>query len=92
MNGQPLRAIRLRTPRLELRLPNEAELLELAEVARGGIHPPERMPFYVPWTDAAGEPGFVEAFLAHHRERLEAWSPDGWSLEGVGPALPLFGV
>ena len=52
-----LTRLRLRTPRLELRLATVAELRALAEVARAGIHPPEEMPFKVPWTDRADEPG-----------------------------------
>lgn len=59
--------LRVRTPRLELRLPTEDELHALAEVALAGIHPPERTPFYVPWTDRAHLPGFREEFVAHHR-------------------------
>src|SRR5207249_2284686 len=42
-----LRAIRLRTPRLELRVPTSDEVDELFEIARAGIHPPEEMPFAV---------------------------------------------
>lgn len=75
-----LRAIRLRTPRLELRLADEEELRSLGELARLGVHPPERMPFYVPWTDAAHEPGFVDDFVAHHRGTLARWSPARWTL------------
>ncbi|MQA08423.1 MAG: GNAT family N-acetyltransferase [Pseudonocardiaceae bacterium] len=48
----PLRHLVLRTPRLELRPDDDAGLLELAALAQDGIHPPERMPFQVPWTDA----------------------------------------
>jgi RimJ/RimL family protein N-acetyltransferase len=80
---QALRGIRLRVPRLELRLPDEQELIELAELAKAGIHPPERMPFYVPWSDRAGLPEFLEEFARHHLDRLAAWSPDEWSLNLV---------
>jgi hypothetical protein len=45
----PLRHLVLRTPRLELR-PDDAGLLELVEEAYRGVHPPDRMPFLVPWT------------------------------------------
>ena len=71
-----LYGLRLRTPRLELRLGSRAELVALAEVAKAGIHPPEEMPFAVPWTDASGDPDFV----AHHEETLAAWSPEEWRL------------
>src|SRR5215470_2252374 len=45
--------IRLRTPRLELRLPDLDDLARLADVAAAGVHDPSWMPFGVPWTDAA---------------------------------------
>jgi RimJ/RimL family protein N-acetyltransferase len=48
----PLRHLVLRTPRLELRPDDDAGLLELAEEAQLGVHPPELMPFVTPWTDA----------------------------------------
>src|SRR6266496_528442 len=48
---------------------------ELYRVAEGGIHPPDEMPFLVPWTDDVNE----DAFLAFHRGAREAWSPERWS-------------
>ena len=72
----PLFALRLRTPRVELRLPSHDELVELAQVARAGIHPPETMPFRVAWTDSAGEAGFVDEFLAYHQAQRATWRPD----------------
>lgn len=75
-----LRRLRLRTPRLELRLGDRAALEALAHVAAGGIHPPGEMPFAVPWTDAAGEPGFVESFVAFHERALATWAPESWAL------------
>ena len=76
MNLEPLRSIRVRTPRLELRLASEDELVELFRVAERGIHPPEVMPFYVPWTDDLG----LDAFLEFHRDCQDAWRPEKWSL------------
>ena len=76
MNLAPLRSIRLRTPRLELRLASERELVELFRVAEGGIHPPEEMPFYVPWTDSLD----LDSFLAFHRSTWAEWSPAKWTL------------
>jgi hypothetical protein len=67
--------IRLRTPRLELRLPTEGELFELYRVAESGIHPREEMPFAVAWTDDLDE----RASLEFHRER--------WSLLSTAWAL-----
>jgi RimJ/RimL family protein N-acetyltransferase len=81
LNLAPLWDLRLRTPRLELRLPEREEILALARLAEEGIHPPEEMPFLVPWTDRAGEPGFVEEFLDFHEEARRTWSPASWSLQ-----------
>lgn len=74
---EPLYDLRVRTPRLELRLPTEAELVELYELAAAGIHPPEEMPFGVAWTDDLTE----EAFLAFHRSTREAWTPASWKFD-----------
>jgi RimJ/RimL family protein N-acetyltransferase len=71
----PLFALRLRTPRLELRLPVDDELVDLYRVAEAGIHPPEEMPFFVPWTDTLNEADF----LAFHHGLRDEWSPDRWS-------------
>lgn len=77
----PLFGLRLRTERLELRLPTREELVALAGVAEAGVHPPEQMPFRVAWTDRAGKPGFRESFLDHHLGLLRDWSPERWFLE-----------
>jgi RimJ/RimL family protein N-acetyltransferase len=76
----PLYGLRLRTPRLELRLPTEEELVELGRLAEQGIHPREEMPFYVAWTDAIGEPGFLDGFVAFHRQQRDDWRPESWHL------------
>lgn len=69
--------LRLRTPRLELRLPEQKELDALLEVAREGIHPPQFMPFAIAWTDDPELTGF----LPYHESRRVDWSPDAWHLE-----------
>jgi RimJ/RimL family protein N-acetyltransferase len=77
---RPLLALRLRTPRLELRLPLADELFQLAQLARAGIHPPDLMPFRVAWTDASEEPEFLDRFIAHHAEYRTSWQPRQWGL------------
>jgi len=76
VNVAPLWDIRVRTPRLELRLPTEDELAELFRVAEAGIHPTAEMPFSVPWTDDLS----LEAFLAFHHGAWEEWRPEKWTL------------
>ena len=78
-----LTRLRLRTPRLELRLATVAELRVLAQVARAGIHPPDEMPFKVPWTDRANEPGFEDDFVRFHRAAIDEWRADRWALNLV---------
>jgi RimJ/RimL family protein N-acetyltransferase len=55
----PLTRLRLRTPRLELRLATRAEARRLFRVAEAGIHDPAVMPFEIPWTDDLDEEDFV---------------------------------
>jgi len=77
----PLFDVRLRTPRLELRLGTPEEIDELGRVAERGIHGPAEMPFSVPWTDGIGQPDFGEGFAGFHRNLLTSWSPDDWHLD-----------
>lgn len=90
MDISPLFGLLLRTPRLELRLPTHDELVELRELARAGVHPPEQMPFAVAWTD---EPYSEEWVVDFHEEQRRAWRPDAWDLElGVWVNGELAGV
>jgi RimJ/RimL family protein N-acetyltransferase len=76
----PLHGLRLRTPRIELRLGSRDELVELARLAERGVHPPEEMPFAIAWTDRIGESDFLDGFLEFHEGALARWSPDDWML------------
>lgn len=80
MTVEALFGLRLTTARLELRLGSHEELVELGQLAERGIHPPDEMPFGVAWTDAIGEPGFVQGFVEFHERALRAWSPERWTL------------
>ena len=75
--AHPLTRLRVRTPRLELRLATMAELRELAGVAARGIHEPDFMPFQLAWTDDLTE----ESFLDWHTGALRDWRPYDWRLE-----------
>ncbi|GGI44550.1 RimJ/RimL family protein N-acetyltransferase [Agromyces flavus] len=75
----PLFRLRLRTPRLELRLARDEDLGPLVDAALAGIHDPSVMPFAAPWTDA--EPDVQRRGLAQHvwRQRA-ALERDEWTL------------
>lgn len=75
----PLFDLRLTVGSLELRLPTDAELVRLMRVARGGIHPPDEMPFGIPWTDKPS-PRFEREFAQHHWLMRGSWAPDNWQL------------
>ncbi|MFC6593342.1 GNAT family protein [Kitasatospora paranensis] len=75
----PLLGLRLNTPRLELRLPGDNELAELADLAAEGIHEPDRMPFLVPWTDLPAAER-ARSVVQHHWLRRGNWAPDNWAL------------
>jgi RimJ/RimL family protein N-acetyltransferase len=71
--------IRLRTPRLELRLPDLDDLAALADVAIEGVHDPEEMPFLVPWTDA--QPAVRgRSVITHHLGVLASATAANWHL------------
>ena len=78
----PLFDLRVRTPRLEIRLPTDSDLYRLNELIDLGIHDPSTMPFTVAWTDTS-PPG-------RHRESLKFWwsaranwSRDNWHFTGA---------
>ncbi len=88
----PLFDVRIRTERLELRLPSEPELLELLDLARAGIHDPDEMPFGFAWTDQPS-PLFERSFVQYHWSTRAAWSPGKWSLDlGVWSEGQLLGT
>jgi RimJ/RimL family protein N-acetyltransferase len=74
----PLFDLVVRTPRLELRLPRETEFAAFIELVDAGIHDPETMPFFIPWTDHAPGPRARETakWLWSHRAN---WSSDKWT-------------
>ncbi|MDF5757803.1 GNAT family protein [Spongiactinospora sp. TRM90649] len=76
----PLWALLVRTPRLELRVPAEAELAELADVAAHGIHEPGHQPFLTPW--AADSPTRrAREVLQRHWRHHGTWTPADWVLD-----------
>ena len=75
----PLFALTVSTPRLVLRVPTDADLVRLANVA-ADIHAPGARPLTAPWTDRQGIDR-EQALLQHHWEARASWSPARWSLD-----------
>jgi len=78
----PLAGLRLATPRLELRMPTDDDLEDLASLAAAGVHDPQVQPFAVPWTDAAPADR-ARSTLQYHWSRLADWQPAKWALNLV---------
>lgn len=79
MDHWPLRDLALRTPRLELRPDDDEGLYELVEEAYLGVHPPDEMPFLMPWTDA--DPRYMgRGILQHFWSERAALTPTTWSV------------
>jgi RimJ/RimL family protein N-acetyltransferase len=78
----PLAELRLLTPRLELRLPTDGDLDELADLAAAGVHDPEVQPFGFPWTDVSPAER-ARSTVLYHWSQWGAWKPERWSLNLV---------
>jgi RimJ/RimL family protein N-acetyltransferase len=78
----PLFGLRIRSERLELRLPTDDEIPAFIDLAGAGIHPPAEMPFGIAWTRAPS-PDFERGFVQHHWQARATWRPDDWSLHLV---------
>src|SRR3984893_13244000 len=76
----PLLGLGVIPPRLELRVPSEAELSDLADVAAEGMHEPGSTPFLVSWPDLPPQGGARSLVQTHWRHRGD-WSVDDWSLD-----------
>ena len=75
----PIVRLRLRTDRLELRLPESFdEVAALAEAAAGGVHDPDFMPFSVPWTEGGPAATARSVAIWYHRA-IGRWDAQDWS-------------
>ena len=75
----PLHTLRITTPNLELRVPDDPLVDELIDLAAQGIHDPADMPFLVPWTDAV-PPEFQRNTFQYYWRTQAAISPTAWEL------------
>jgi RimJ/RimL family protein N-acetyltransferase len=74
----PLFDLIVRTPRLELRYPDDDIVGAIGVLTAHPIHDPDTMPFSVPWTDCP--PGAIERQALQHFWRVRAtWSPTEWT-------------
>jgi RimJ/RimL family protein N-acetyltransferase len=78
----PVLALRITAGPLELRGISDEDVAALADLAAGGIHPPDRMPFSTPWTDSPAA-DLPLRFARHHWGNRAAFSPEHWILDLV---------
>lgn len=74
----PLFDLAVRTPRLELRYPDDDLVYEVAALTADPIHDPASMPFSVPWTDGPDAERPRQA-LQHYWLVRSSWSAEHWS-------------
>lgn len=82
MKYWPLAGLRVRTPRLELRLPGSEDLGALAALAAQGVHDPAVQPFTMAWTDAEPDECAWRVLQWHWRCWAD-WQVDAWRLNLV---------
>ena len=75
----PIFGLRIRSENLVLRLPRDEEIPALIDLARGGIHPPDEMPFGIAWS-VLPSPEFERGSVQHHWLMRATWTPDDWTL------------
>jgi RimJ/RimL family protein N-acetyltransferase len=72
--------LRIEAGLLVLRPITDDVLPTLVDLALGGIHDPQMMPFYVPWTDAPPE-RLPMMFTQYHWGVRSSFTPEHWALE-----------
>lgn len=75
----PLFDLRVRTPMLELRYPSDDDVTRLATLAAKGIHPPDFMPFAVPWS-LAPSPQLERDSMKHYWRARADFTAEAWGL------------
>ena len=76
----PVFGLRITAGDLELLGIDDETLAALIDLAAQGIHPPERMPFSVPWTDAPPD-RLPLRFAQYHWGLRSGFALEHWSLE-----------
>jgi RimJ/RimL family protein N-acetyltransferase len=78
----PVLGLRITAGPLELRGISDGDILALAVLAGRGIHPPDEMPFAVPWTDVPAEV-LPLRFAQYHWGNRASFAPGRWTLDLV---------
>lgn len=78
----PLLALGIRTPRLELRLPDDDELTELAELATRGVYRAGERPFFSRWPEQPAA-DVARSVIQRHWRKRGIWTAAHWELELV---------
>jgi len=78
----PLFDLSIRTPRVELRYPDDELVVKAIELSTHGIHDPADMPFGVPWTDKPS-PLFERNSAQHYWQNRAAHKADDWRMPFV---------
>ena len=87
----PIYRLQIRSERLVLRLPTDDDLLALMDLAKAGIHPPDEMPFAVPWSIGESpefERGFLSRCVVAKQKRASVPALVGHPLWSTVPAWP----
>lgn len=75
----PLFALVVETPRLQLRLPREVEVADLARLAGVGVHGADERPFLTPWAEGSAEER-ARFVLQQYWSGLGSWTAEDWRL------------
>ena len=76
----PLLALSIRTPRLELRVPTEDELADLADLATHGVYRAGERPFFSRWPEKPADEVARGIVQRQWRQRGD-WTIEHWALE-----------
>ena len=76
----PLFELHVTTPRLLLRPLLDTDFDELGALLEGGVHPPDVMPFTLPWTDVK-PPELQRGAMQYHWRQRAGWVANDWTLD-----------
>jgi RimJ/RimL family protein N-acetyltransferase len=78
----PLFALRIRSSRVEIRLPSDDDLVALATLAGKGVHDSRSMPFLNAWTDEPS-PQLERGLLQWGWRHRAQWDVNKWTFNGA---------